>query len=137
MRKLWRTAVVASVAALLLGSVAMSGPGAYGDDHVHHDVNRSGSCSMNGRWHLELDNATNRIEVHFEAESHAAGQVWKVTMRHNGVLFVDGTRRSDHDGHFEVHKWVHDRAGLDRIFGKGVNRTTGEVCKGLASIRDA
>lgn len=139
MRKIWRTTIVASAAALLLGTVALSAPAYGAHHHAHHDAAVSGQCSMSGRWRMELDHMgmMDRIGVHYEIWNHTAGQMWRVNLRHDGMPFMHGTYMMGHHGHLMVHTWTHDRVGRDRIVGKAVNQATGEVCRGVLSIRDA
>jgi GTP-dependent phosphoenolpyruvate carboxykinase len=74
------------------------------------------------------------IWVYFEVDSHTAGQVWNVTLTDNGSVFWRGTRTTNRSGDFGVHDWTHDRSGADQIVAKGVNRATGEVCRGAGSV---
>jgi hypothetical protein len=137
MGKLGRIAAVASVSVLLLGGAAMVAPGASGSHHHHHhDVSRSGTCSVAGRWRLELDDMMmmDRIGVHFEIWSATGGQVWKVRLADNGTVFSHGPRMMGRYGHFMIYTWARDQSGTDRIVARGVNRATGEVCRGVASI---
>lgn len=134
MSKFLRTATAFSVSASLFGLMAFSGPAAYADHH-HHDVQRSGDCSVSSRWHLELDDMMmmDDIWARFEVQSGTAGQAWKVRLTNNGAVFWRGSRTTNHDGHFDVHDWTHDQ-GTNKIVGRSVNQSTGEVCRGVATI---
>jgi hypothetical protein len=99
------------------------------------DVTRSGHGTMGSHWKLELDREF-RIKVDFEVDSIAAraGHTWRIVMRHDGAVFFTDTRRTDHEGEFDVERSVTNRAGADSIRVRAVDQRNGEVITAAASI---
>jgi hypothetical protein len=95
-----------------------------------------GSCSIHSAWKITMaytDN--NQIEAAFEVDQNKIGVAWKVTLKHNGVQYFSGTRKTlAPDGSFEVNRLVPNLAGVDTIRGVAINPATGESCAGSASL---
>jgi hypothetical protein len=102
------------------------------------DVERRGSCSDTSHWELDLSKDNGGIEVDFEVDQRVAGDVWRVTLKHDGDVFFNDTRttHADDDGgaSFDVERHVDDHSGTDHFVARAVNRSTDEVCRGTASI---
>jgi hypothetical protein len=110
----------------------MLGPAAVAEDD---DVHRHGGCSDSSRWELDLEREGGRIEVDYEVDTDVAGQRWRVKLVHNGDVFFRGVRETHgRDGSFEVERRTDDASGTDCFIGRAVNKRTGEVCRGTASI---
>lgn len=118
-------------AALTLGAVAPAAPaGAKAGDVV-----KTGPCSARSDWKLKLGMEDGRIEVQFEVDENVSGDAWRVRMVHDGDVFFRGTRTTGGaSGSFEIRRLVNDGTGTDTIVGRAVNLSTGEVCRGSASI---
>lgn len=99
------------------------------------DVVRTGSCSAASDWKLKAKPDDGRLEVEFEVDQNRNGQVWNVTLKHNGSQFFSGQRTTmAPSGSFSVTRFTGNAAGTDTIVGRAVNPKTGEVCRGSLSI---
>ena len=100
------------------------------------DVAARGSCSDGARSRLELKDQGRRFWVNFEIHMGPFGRDdWRIRIRHNRDLFFDGTRTATGDsGDVKVHRRVRDRNGIDRIVARGVDTSTGEVCRAAVEI---
>ncbi len=127
MRRVIATAVIAALAFTMIGGSVASAASA--------DVLRKGSCSDASHWKLKLSPENGRIEADFEVDQNVTGDVWRVRMLHNGSVFFRGTRvTKGASGSFEVRKLVNDAGGTDGFVAKARNTSTGETCRGTASI---
>jgi hypothetical protein len=98
-------------------------------------VIKTGSCSMSSDWKLKVNPDNGRLEVEFEVDQNRNGQVWNVTLKHNGSAFWSGQRTTQApSGSFSVTRFTSNAAGTDTIVGKAVNPKTGEVCKGTINF---
>ena len=98
-------------------------------------VVKTGNCSMSSDWKLKAKPDNGRLEVEFEVDQNRNGQVWNVTLKHNGSAFFSGQRTTHApSGSFSVHRFTNNAAGADTIAGKATNPKTGETCTGSLSI---
>ena len=117
------TAAVALVAAV---------PAAAGGDA---DVIRRGSCSGASDWKLKLGLDDGKIETQFEVDQNRNGQRWRVVLKRDGNRFFRGVRTTHApSGSFEVERKTKNPAGPNRIKARAVNLSSGEICKGAATI---
>ena len=117
------TAAVALVAAV---------PAAAGGDA---DVIRRGSCSGASNWKLKLGLDDGKIETQFEVDQNRNGQRWRVVLKRDGNRFFRGVRTTHApSGSFEVERKTKNPAGPNRIKARAVNLSSGEICKGAATI---
>ncbi|HSE82047.1 MAG TPA: hypothetical protein VLA87_10250 [Gaiellaceae bacterium] len=117
------TAAVALVAAV---------PAAAGGDD---DVIRRGSCSGASNWKLKLGLDDGKIETEFEVDQNRNGQRWRVVLKRDGNRFFRGVRTTQApSGSFEVKRKTKNPAGPNRIKARAVNLSSGEICKGAATI---
>lgn len=117
------TAAVALVAAV---------PAAAGGDD---DVIRRGSCSGASNWKLKLGLDDGKIETQFEVDQNRNGQRWRVVLKRDGNRFFRGVRTTHApSGSFEVERKTKNPAGPNRIKARAVNLSSGEICKGAATI---
>jgi hypothetical protein len=99
------------------------------------DVVTSGSCSGASTWKLKLSPDNAQIEVEFEVDQNVVGDTWKLVMRDNGTVFFKGrATTTSASGSFEVRQLTADLEGSDHIVAKALNLSTGETCKGRATL---
>ncbi len=123
------------VAGLLAGAVLMTGPAAFASGGGGGGVVKTGSCSASSAWKLKLNMDNGKIEVDYEVDQNKVGDVWNVRLADNGTQFFSGQRTTQApSGSFEVRKLTANRTGTDRIVAKAANPSTGESCRGVASI---
>ena len=133
MKRLIRRAGLSTIGLSLVAAAMLSLPATVAAKGG--DVIRTGSCSAASDWKLKLSREDGRIEVEFEVDQNVNGQVWNVTLKHNGNRFFSGQRTTmAPSGSFEVNKLTNNAAGTDSFVGRAVNQTTGEVCRGTASL---
>jgi hypothetical protein len=124
-----------ALAAIIAGSLLAAAPVAMASSGKGGDVKKSGPCSTTSNWKLKLGTDNNKIEVEFEVDQNVVGDTWNVRMTDNGTQIFKGNRVTQApSGSFEVRKLTANLAGADRIVAKATNATTGEVCRGVASI---
>jgi len=98
-------------------------------------VVKTGNCSMSSDWKLKVSPDNSRLEVEFEVDQNRNGQLWNVTLKHNGSVFFSGQRTTQApSGSFSVTRFTANAAGTDTIVGKAVNTKTGEVCRGTINF---
>ena len=99
------------------------------------DVVRTGNCTAASTWKLKAKPDNGRLEVEFEVDQNRNGQVWNVTLKHNGSAFFAGQRTTQApSGSFSLTRFTNNAPGTDTISGRAVNPKTGEVCQGSLSI---
>ena len=126
-----RLLLVTTVGLLAVGAIAAPGATLAKDG----DVIRTGSCSGASDWKLKLSKEDGKIEVEFEVDQNKNGKTWDVRLKQDGTTFWSGARTTQApSGSFEVRKLASNRAGVHPFIGRAVNRNTGEVCRGTASI---
>ena len=126
-----RLVLVTTLSLLTVGAVAAPGATLAKDG----DVIRTGSCTGATDWKLKLSKEDGRIEVEFEVDQNKNGKTWDVWLKQDGTTFWSGARTTQApSGSFEVRKLATDKSGVHPFVGRAVNRTTGEVCRGTASI---
>jgi hypothetical protein len=99
------------------------------------DVERRGSCSSGTEWKLKLSPEDGGLEVEYEVDSNVNGQRWKVKLFQDGDRIFRGTRTTQGpSGSFELRVVTSDGAGTDAFRAVAKNPSTGETCRGSASI---
>ena len=95
-------------------------------------VVRSGSCSSGARWKVKVGPDNGRLEVEGEVDSNRAGQSWRWSMRHNGILVTSGSATTaGRSGSFEVRRLMTNRAGTDTVTFYARRPATGQSCSGV------
>jgi hypothetical protein len=120
--------MVLAVAALAVtSSAAAKGGGA--------QVVKRGSCSGSATWKLKAKKDGGVLETEFEVDQNVVGKKWRVVIRQNGVKRFRGIRTTKApSGSFTVRRRLDDKPGTDRIVGKAVALTSGQVCRGALTI---
>ena len=127
-------AVRFALAAMIAGSMLAAAPSALASSGKA-TIKKSGPCSASSTWKLSLGLDNGQIEAQFEVDENVVGDTWKVRMTDNGTKFLKGQRVTQApSGSFEVRKLTANQAGTDHIVAKATNASTGEVCRGAASI---
>jgi hypothetical protein len=129
-----RLLLAASISALTLG--ALAAPGATLAKHGNSNaVIRTGSCSGSADWKLKVKPDNGGIEVEFEVDQNKNGKTWDVSLKQDGTSFWSGPRTTHApSGSFSVSRLASNRAGVHKFTGRAVSRSTGQVCRGTASI---
>ena len=124
-------AAVLATATLATSMVAAAPAQAGSDD----EKIREGSCTGGTDWKLKAKSDDGRIELEGEIDSNRAGQSWTWRIRHNGTLSAGGTSVTrGPSGSFEVERRMADLAGTDLFVLRGVNRASGERCRGTITF---
>jgi hypothetical protein len=97
------------------------------------EVDKHGRCSGAAHWELDADHEGGRLEMEFEVNAQKAGVNWKVKLSHNGSVFDSLTKTTNHEGNFEVDRYVKDASGTDTLGAKATS-PSGQVCKAQLSI---
>lgn len=130
MRKLVALGLAALTTAVILVSAVPAAAG--GGDR---EVIRRGSCSGATDWKLKLKLDDGRIETEFEVDQNRVGKRWRVVLKRDGVRFFRGIRTTRApSGSFSVERRTNNTAGTNRIVGRAVSLSSGEVCRGVARI---
>jgi hypothetical protein len=112
-----------------------SAPHAFASSGNDGDVIKEGPCSGASDWKLKLSPENGRLEVEFEVDQNVVGDTWRVQMKDNGTVFFRGRAvTKGPSGSFEVRKVTADQPGTDNVVAQAMNLSTGETCKGTASI---
>ena len=125
------------IIAVVFGSLLTVSAIGSGIASAEPDVVAIGSCSDGARSRLELTDNGSRIRVRVRVHEGFSTDrdVWRIRMRHNGDLFFRGTRWTRGDGgNLSVHDSVRDGNGADRFVVRGVDTSTGQVCRAGAEI---
>jgi hypothetical protein len=124
-----------AAAGLLAVGIMGSAPHAFASGGNDGDVIKEGPCSGASDWKLKLSPENGRLEVEFEVDQNVIGDTWKVRMKDNGIVFFRGQAvTKGPSGSFEVRKLTTDQPGTDHVVALARNLSTGETCKGSASI---
>jgi hypothetical protein len=97
-------------------------------------VGATGSCSIDATWSLRASPQDGVIWVKYTVQSAAPGEVWRVRLRHDGVLVFADLRVTGDDGSFTVRRPMRDRPRADLIRARAYHRATGEVCTGAIAV---
>lgn len=124
--------VTGLIVAMSLGVALLLAPAAGAKDG---DIRVAGVCSTPATSKLKLSEEDGGIEVEFEVDQNRNGKRWRVVLRRDGNRFFRGVRTTHApSGSFEVDRRTQNPAGADRIKARAVNLSSGEVCKGAATI---
>jgi hypothetical protein len=115
-------------ALMLLGT--MFATSAFADGR---EVEKHGQCSGSAHWELEADHEGGRLEMEFEVNAQKAGVNWKVKLSHDGSVFDALVRTTNHEGNFEVDRYVKNTSGPDTLGARAIS-PSGQICKGQLSI---
>jgi hypothetical protein len=122
------------LAGLMAASILASAPAAFASGGGG-GVSTSGSCSAASTWKLTIKPDNGQIEAQFEVDQNVVGDTWKVKMSDNGTLFFKGQAvTKGASGSFEVKKLTANQAGSDTVVATARNLSTGETCKGSATL---
>lgn len=122
----------AALAGLALVATTTTAAQAKGDDAVR----RSGTCSGSTHWKLKAKADDGQVETEYEVDSNKNGQVWKVTLRHDGDVAFTGRRTTQApSGSFSVERRLPDHAGADVVRASARNVDTGERCSGTLTFK--
>ncbi len=122
-----------AAAGLLAAGIFSAAPHAFASGGG--DVVTEGPCSGTSDWKLKLSPQNGRLEVEFEVDQNVVGDTWRVQMKDNGTVFFRGRAvTKGPSGSFEVRKVTADQPGTDNVVAQAKNLSTGETCKGTASI---
>jgi hypothetical protein len=97
-------------------------------------VGAAGACSIDATWSLRASPDDGVIWVRYTVRSSGPGEVWRVRLRHDGVLFFADRRITGDDGSFTVRRPVRDLPRADLIRARAYHRTTGELCTGGIAV---
>jgi len=124
-----------AAAGLLAVGIVGSAPHAFASGGGNNDVVKEGPCSGASDWKLKLSPEDGQLEVEFEVDQNVVGDTWKVQMKDNGTLIFRGQAvTKGPSGSFEIRTLTADQAGTDTVVAVAKNLSTGETCKGSASI---
>jgi hypothetical protein len=126
-RMMNRFRVVAGVLSVLV-LVVMAFPTA-----AFADVDTRGECSGSAHWELDASHENGRLQMEFEVNSAKAGKSWHVRLSHNGNVFDRLVKITNHEGDFDVDRYVKNRAGTDTLGARAVSRS-GQVCRAQVKI---
>jgi len=135
MKKLTLSLLTAALlcAATLVGGIAPAG--ADGAESGGDAIIRTGNCSGAADWKLKAKARDGGYEVEFEVDSNRRGQVWRYTLRQNGVVLAQGTRTTQPpSGSFSVERRAPNTAGADTFVGTATNVATGQTCRGTLTV---
>jgi hypothetical protein len=125
-------------AALLCGATLIGGiapAGADGAESGGDAIIRTGNCSGSADWKLKAKARDGGYEVEYEVDSNRRGQVWRYTLRQNGVVLSQGTRTTQPpSGSFSVERRAPNTAGADTFVGTATNVRTGQTCRGTLTV---
>lgn len=125
-----RALLAAGAAALTLVTF-----GAAGAEAKDGDVIETGACSATSDWKLKLSDEDGGIEAEFEVDTNVAGQSWNTKLKHNGGLAARSVKVTKApSGSFEFRRVLPNVAGDDVVVGKARNPSTGESCRGQATL---
>lgn len=126
-----RTAAAVAAPLAIAGSLVAVAPASAADG-----VERSkhGVCTGSSTWELELEREHGHIDLSFDADTHRAGQAWKVKIKQNGKVVHNATHRTERDGDLDVDRNLRDKAGQDKIVVRATDKKTGEVCRATLKI---
>jgi hypothetical protein len=90
---------------------------------------------VHSSWKLKAKHDDRRIEVEAEIDSNVVGRSWAWRLADNGVRVAAGTATTKApSGSFTVHRFIADRAGVDRITLLATNAGTGEHCAAAVTL---
>jgi len=111
-------AVATAVTTLLATPLALGTAEAKGSTPVV----KQGTCTGGAHFTLKAKHDDGLIEVEWQVDSNKSGQAWTVRLRHNGNLFMSGTRTTQPpSGSFTVHRTTGNAAGPDVIRARSVH----------------
>ena len=118
--------------AMAIGVVPAAAESGSGND----DVIREGVCSAGSDWKLKAGLDDGQIDGEFEVDQNVVGDVWRVVIKDNGTeIFRTRTTTVAPSGSFEVDFRGANLEGNDRIVATARNLETGEVCRGVVTVR--
>lgn len=116
--------VIAAVSATAVGvvaAVAIAGWPALGEDGAQ----QQGTCAS-VVYQLQVEPDDGALEVNFEVQSSAPGEVWDVVIEQNVTTLFEGQRTTDEDGEIDID--VPTRAIGDNDFVATATPQSGEAC---------
>jgi hypothetical protein len=135
MKKLTLALLTAALlcSATLVGGIA---PASADDGESGGDaIIRTGNCSGRADWKLKAKARDGGYEVEFEVDSNRRGQVWRYSLRQNGLVLSHGTRTTQlPSGSFSVERRAPNTSGADTFVGTATNVRTGQTCRGTLTV---
>ena len=114
--------------ALIVASAAAAAPQLATAKDDDGEVAVSGKCSGSASTDLKAKPDDGRLEVEFEVDQNRSGVRWTVTIRRNGRVVVNTTRRTaGASGSFSVERRIANPAGTDTISARAVS-SSGQTC---------
>jgi hypothetical protein len=95
---------------------------------AHADSERQVACA-GGRLELSIDREGNGWEVDAGVDNVAAGQKWRLVVKHDGNRAFKGVRTTDNEGDADIDRWRKDTAGKDTFSDKAVRLSDGTTCR--------
>ena len=131
--------ILALLTLALLYSAALVGgmaPASADDGESGGDgIIRTGNCSGRADWKLKAKARDGGYEVEFEVDSNRRGQVWRYSLRQNGVVLSHGTGTTElPSGSFSVERRAPNTSGADTFVGTATNVRTGQTCRGTLTV---
>ncbi len=98
-------------------------------------VIRTGSCSGASDWKLKVKPDDGPSRSSSRSTRTRTARSGTSALKQDGTTFWSGARTTHApSGSFSVSRLTSNRSGVHQFTGRAVNRTTGEVCRGTASI---
>jgi hypothetical protein len=97
-------------------------------------VGAAGTCSVGATWSLRAMPEDGVIWLKYTVTSAGPGEVWRVRIRHDGVLVFADRRITGDDGSFTVRRPFRARRHADVFRARAFHRATGEVCAGGLAV---
>lgn len=79
------------------------------------DIIRRGQCANGIKTKLKASPENGQIEVEYELDNAAPGELWQVILRKNGKVILRTNQRTNGVGDLEVRKVTPNASGTDRI----------------------
>ena len=92
------------------------------------DIIRRGQCANGIKTKLKAGPENGRIEVEYELDNAAPGEIWQIILRKNGKVILRTNKRTNAVGDLEVRKVTSNSSGSDRIEARARRSGGGAVC---------
>ncbi len=93
------------------------------------DVVRRGQCADGVKTKLTASPENGQIEVEYELDDAAPGELWRVILRKNGKVILRTSQRTNGVGDLEVRKVTPNTSGADRIEAVAKRQGGGTTCR--------
>lgn len=92
------------------------------------DIIRRGQCANGIKTKLKASPENGQIEVEYELDNAAPGELWQVILRKNGRVILRTRKRTNGVGDLEVRKVTPNGSGADRIDAVAKRSGGGTTC---------